>query len=258
MLKKIITIMLLPLLGACSSLSSEDDLSNAVEQVNIKPTYIEVVGKTLIPDNISGKNHGVVKSSLLITANIAKKEQQAPESQLKMTLSYFENYKPYAYAVIDGQKIKIKEYAVATSVCTEHCTATQYFTFPVKNETLTAAAETELVFELKPNNGGKVLRFSVPGGYLNAITEGYKQNIIQPAPVVVKAETADPIAMSKELFIKASAAEKEQFTDWAFKNRKTISAELKSESKIVSMLEYWYQQASESQRAQILTWVIAQ
>ncbi|WP_028864084.1 hypothetical protein [Psychromonas aquimarina] len=257
MLKKIITIILLPLLGACSSLSSEDDLSNAVEQVNIKPTYIEVVGKKLIPDNISDKNHGVVKASLLITANFAKKEQQAPESQLKMTLSYFENYKPYVYAVVDGRKTKIKEYTVSTSTCTEHCTATQYFTFPVKNETLIKAAETELLFELKANNGGKVLRFSVPGGYLNAVTEGYKQNMAQPA-AVVKQDAADPVQMSKDLFVKASAAEKELFSDWAFKNRKTLGAELNSESKVLSMLEYWYQQASESQRAQILTWVIAQ
>ncbi len=257
MLKKIITIMLLPLLGACSSLSSEDDLSNAVEQVNIKPTYIEVVGKKLIPDNISAENHGVVKASLVITANIAKNEQKAPESQLKMTLSYFENYKPYVYAVVDGKKTKIKEYTVSTSVCTEHCTATQYFTFPVKNETLIEAAETELVFELEANKGGKNLRFSVPGGYLNAVTEGYKQNIAPLDVVVVKA-AADPIEMSKELFVKASDMEKEQFSDWAFKNRKAVTAELKTESKVLAMLEYWYQQASESQRAQILTWVIAQ
>ena len=48
------------------------------------------------------------------------------------------------------------------------------------------------------------------------------------------------VKMSQDLFARASDAEKEQFTDWAFKNRKAIKAPLKTESRVLSMLEYWY------------------
>ncbi|MUJ30022.1 DUF2057 domain-containing protein, partial [Aliivibrio fischeri] len=51
-------------------------------------------------------------------------------------------------------------------------------------------------------------------------------------------------------------AEQEQFTEWAFANRKSISTQLKSDSKSVEMLSYWYEKASTEDRAQILTWLL--
>lgn len=66
------------------------------------------------------------------------------------------------------------------------------------------------------------------------------------------------VKMSQDLFARASDAEKEQFTDWAFKNRKAIKAPLKTESRVLSMLEYWYEKANQDERAEILTWILAQ
>jgi uncharacterized protein YccT (UPF0319 family) len=78
------------------------------------------------------------------------------------------------------------------------------------------------------------------------------------ATTPVKKAPASPIKMSEDLFAKASSAEKEQFTDWAFKNRKAIKAPLDGEGKILPMLEYWYEKASADEKAEILTWILAQ
>ncbi|MCP4325964.1 MAG: DUF2057 domain-containing protein, partial [Alteromonadales bacterium] len=68
---------------------------------------------------------------------------------------------------------------------------------------------------------------------------------------------ASPIKMSQDLFAKASDNEKEQFTDWAFKNRKSINTALNGEGKILPMLEYWYEKATSDEKAEILTWILA-
>ena len=40
------------------------------------------------------------------------------------------------------------------------------------------------------------------------------------------------------------------------KNRKQVSADLKTTGKPSEMLDYWYKKASEEQRSQILTWLL--
>ncbi len=73
-------------------------------------------------------------------------------------------------------------------------------------------------------------------------------------PVVIKKASK----MIETLYVKASSVEKEQFTDWAFKNRKSIETPLNGEGKILPMLEYWYEKATSDEKAEILTWVLAQ
>jgi uncharacterized protein YccT (UPF0319 family) len=89
------------------------------------------------------------------------------------------------------------------------------------------------------------------------------QNIAQLAAVaapvsVAKVSNVSPIKMSQDLFSKASASEKDQFTNWAFENRKSIKSELNGEGKILPMLEYWYEKANLDERAELLTWILAQ
>ena len=263
MLKKIILLSTFSLLGACSTLSTEKDLSNAVETVEDKPTYFEVVGQKLIPDELTNNGAPTLDSGLIITANFAKEGKKSPPSQIKMTVGFLENHKRYEYAVINASKVKLKEYKVSTSMCTEHCKATQYINFPVKNEDLVKAIESEFVFELHQSQGGKTLKFSIPGGYIGALLNSYQVNAVQnAAPVTAVAtqekETASPIKMTQALFAKASTAEKERFTDWAFKNRKSIKAELNGKGRRLPMLEYWFEKASEEEKAEILTWILSQ
>ncbi|WP_022942910.1 hypothetical protein [Psychromonas hadalis] len=260
MLKKILLLSIASLLSACSTLSTDDDLSNAIDSVNNKPTYFEVKGQKLQPNNMSGSNSGVIDATMFITANIAKEGQKAPNSTVKMVLGYFETHNPYKYAAVNGKKVEIKAYKVATSMCTENCIATQYFTFPVSNEDLLNALDSEFIYELYPDAGSKKLKFSVPGEYISALLNGYTANALPAsiAPIVAKKITSSPLQMSQDLFVKASDTEKEQFTDWAFKNRKSIEAPLNAEGKILPMLEYWYEKASSDEKAEILTWILAQ
>ena len=255
MIKKIIVLLLLPSLWACSHLSSEASLSNAVKTVNIKPTYIEVVGEKLIPDNLSADGHGVLEATLFITANVAQ-EKQAPSSTLQMVLSYFENYKRYEFAVIDGRKIALKESHISTSFCSEHCTATQYFNFPITNALLQQSAASQLVFELQNNNGSNKLIFSLPGGYIKALLDSATVNRKTVVPAK-QLKSHDLLTISQGLFVKATQNEKEIFTEWAFKNRKEASAALDSKSQILTMLVYWFEQADSAQKAEILSWIIS-
>ena len=264
MLKKLIILPTFLLLTACSTLSTDDDLSNAVDRINNKPSYFEVVGQSVEPDNLSENGSGLMKSSLVITAYVAKEGKSAPNSQIKMTISYLENYKSFVSAVVNGNEVKLKNYKVSTSMCTENCTSSQYITFPVKNEDLLKSIKSAFTFELHQTQGGKTLKFSVPGGYIGALLNSYEVNSMQTAKpaatavVMQSKETASPLKMTQDLFVKASDAEKEQFTDWAFKNRKSIKTELNGKGKILPMLEYWFEKASEEERAEILTWVLAQ
>ncbi|WP_415227243.1 hypothetical protein [Psychromonas sp.] len=255
MIKKMMVLMLLPSLWACSHLSSEESLGNAVQTVNIKPTYIEVIGEKLRPDNLSAAGHGVLESTLFITANFAQ-DKLAPSSNLQMTLAYFENYQPYEFVVVDGKKTALKASQVSTSFCNEHCAAKQHFNFPITNELLLQSAASQLVFELQNNNGSKKLIFSVPGNYIKALLDSAAVN--REAVVPAKQEKVqDLLVISQGLFVKATNSEKEIFTEWAFKNRKEATIKLDSESQVLTMLAYWFEQADSSQRAEILTWIIS-
>jgi len=98
---------------------------------------------------------------------------------------------------------------------------------------------------------------------LRSHNTGYDKALV--ASTSLKKETAfvaekkqDTVILSQGLFAKASDAEKEQFTDWAFENRKSIKSSLGGEGKILPMLEYWYEKAAENEKAEILTWILAQ
>ncbi|MCK5817692.1 MAG: hypothetical protein KAH18_00265 [Psychromonas sp.] len=262
MFKKIILLFAFTLLSACSTLSSDDDLSNAVEHVINKPTYVSVVGQKLKPDDLSENGAGVMRSIVVITANIAKKGKHAPSSKVTMTLSFIDNYKRYEYAEINAVKVKIKADSVSTRVCTDQCVATQHFSFPVKNKDLLKAINHTFTFKLRQNQHGKILKFRVPGEYVNTLLNSYNltslQNVAIATPVSYQTSEQSPVKMSQALFIKASDHDKKQFTDWAFKNRKSIKQPLKSKDKILTMLEYWYKKANIDEKAQIVSWTLLQ
>ena len=67
----------------------------------------------------------------------------------------------------------------------------------------------------------------------------------------------NPVLIIQQLFIKATPIEKEQFTYWAFSNRKRITTSINSDRRILLMLEYWFVKSSVDERSEILTWVIA-
>lgn len=65
-----------------------------------------------------------------------------------------------------------------------------------------------------------------------------------------------PQEMVEYWYQEAAQSEKEAFSSWAFQNRKQVSADLKATGKPSEMLDYWYKKATEEQRSQILTWLL--
>ncbi|TVO37631.1 DUF2057 domain-containing protein [Vibrio algivorus] len=76
--------------------------------------------------------------------------------------------------------------------------------------------------------------------------------------VAAKADVkiSKPQEMVEYWYQEAEQSEKEAFSSWAFQNRKQVSEDLKTTGKPSEMLDYWYKKASEEQRSQILTWLL--
>jgi len=83
-------------------------------------------------------------------------------------------------------------------------------------------------------------------------------DVIASSSTAIEVNSVSSLEMTQRLFVKASEIEKTRFTDWAFKNRKSFDSALNGESKVLVMLEYWYQKSSFDEKAQILTWIITQ
>lgn len=76
--------------------------------------------------------------------------------------------------------------------------------------------------------------------------------------ITVDSGEVGPVSMIQYWLEKASSAETEQFTAWAFENRAIKSPSALAGSKAVEMLSYWYGEAELEQRKQILAWIISQ
>ncbi|OCH03141.1 DUF2057 domain-containing protein, partial [Aliivibrio fischeri] len=187
-----------------------------------------------------------------------------PESYVAVELSYFKASYAYDSVSFNGTETDITAYSPSTESCSEHCTSTQYFTFPIDNKDIELSAKNGLTYDVHATNGTSKLSFTIPAGYFQAVLDEkalqleHAPSVIQQPVAEVKVESKDskPVEMSKYWFDEATAAEQEQFTEWAFANRKSISTQLKSDSKSVEMLSYWYEKASTEDRAQILTWLL--
>ncbi|OCH57957.1 hypothetical protein A6D98_18040, partial [Aliivibrio fischeri] len=187
-----------------------------------------------------------------------------PESYVAVELSYFKASYAYDSVSFNGTETDITAYSPSTESCSEHCTSTQYFTFPIDNKDIELSAKNGLTYDVHATNDTSKLSFTIPAGYFQAVLDEkalqleHTPSAVQRPVTEVKVESKDskPVEMSKYWFDEATVAEQEQFTEWAFANRKSISTQLKSDSKSVEMLSYWYEKASTEDRAQILTWLL--
>ncbi|MCP5078232.1 MAG: hypothetical protein GY951_09290 [Psychromonas sp.] len=214
---------------------------------------------------IIGKSIGVVETSTYIVANIPDNSDDKSSSRIYMDLSYFDNGYNYVYAELDKKQIKLKSTILTKRICIETCQFTQGFSFPVATQVLRNAIETGLEYKLTDNVGNSPVTFLIPGHYIEGLllasSKSLKSRKVVAVPSVVTEPTLNTekqaLQMSQELFAKASDTEKEQFTDWAFENRKSIETPLDGKGKILPMLEYWYEKATSDEKAEILTWILA-
>ncbi len=89
-----------------------------------------------------------------------------------------------------------------------------------------------------------------------------KHQIILPgaaavsAPKMVETKISKPQEMVQYWYGEASDSQKQAFSTWAFQNRKQVSGELAGNDKSSQMLDYWYKKATSEQRSEILTWLL--
>ncbi|WP_122034229.1 hypothetical protein [Aliivibrio sp. EL58] len=251
------------LLSGCSTLSSDDEFTDAINEVTRKSNYISIEAQSITP--IENRNIGAnaLRNTSQLTANYPISKKEPPESYVAVELSYFKSSYEYSSVLFNGTEIEITAYSPSTESCSEHCTATQYFTFPIDNDDISSAAKNGLTYVVKTKNEQSKLSFMIPAGYFQAVLDE-KALQLQNVPVVItqqpvaeiKSADTKPVEMTKYWFDEATAAEQEQFTEWAFINRKSISVQLNSDSKSLEMLSYWYEKSSTEDKAQILTWLL--
>ena len=247
------------LLGGCSTLSVDDGFDDAISEVSQKYNYVSVVAKKVTPEDVTVGGSNTLKNTTYVVANYAKNDKKTPHSFAKVQLSYFKNYDEFTHVEYNGKDTQLDAYKVSSSTCSEHCSVTQYFTFPIDNSDIQKSAKNGFTYTVKTPNNSNKLSFTIPAGYFQAIVNErsiYLDNPIKEKQILHTAEDTKPVEMTKYWFDEATSVEKEQFTEWAFANRKTVSSQLTTSSKSLEMLGYWYEKASAGDKAQILTWLL--
>ncbi len=265
MLKKAVVVMSL-LLGACSSLDSESDFSQSVASVNNKGSQVNVIGKTYTPIADSSNGGDIVKSKAVVVLQ-SPSNSDAITGQVNMEVSYFKSYTEFEKATYLGKTVELTEVKPSTSTCTEHCTASQYFYFPIDQAAVNSADSGDFKFDLITNSNYKVT-FTIAGGYMKALRDEVVSQKGSSAAVatvpVVAAVSSSPVeanAKSVEMiqywYEKTPKSEQAQFVDWAVQHRKSGSSEPVFESQPAQMMQYWYNEASVEERQASLAWLLA-
>lgn len=254
-------------LSACSSLGPSSDFVDAVDSVNDRKNYVEVIGKDYSPESKAISGPDVMRSELVLNANYPKTEGEAPSSFIAFEVSYFQNYDEYKTVSYGSNNYPLETMQTTVNSCNEHCTTTQYVSFPLDIDTIEQAAERGFEFVLSTSGKRMVTEFEIPAGYFNAVVEeAERYTVSQPAvvaaPVVVaKApveEVSKSVQMTEYWYQEASSEVKSEFADWAFENRKGQVSEFGSAEQSAQMLEYWFSKSSESERKQIIKWLLEQ
>jgi hypothetical protein len=185
-----------------------------------------------------------------------------------MEVTYFKSYTEFEKASYLGKTVDLKEVKPSTSTCTEHCTASQYFYFPIDQAAVNSVDSGDFQFDLVTNSNYKVT-FTIASGYVKALRDEVVSQKGSPAAVasvpvaaaVVSSSQVEPDAKSVEMiqywYEKTPKAEQAQFVDWAVQHRKTGSKKPTFESQPAQMMQYWYNEASVEERQASLAWLLA-
>ncbi|MGR5421466.1 hypothetical protein [Vibrio alfacsensis] len=255
------------LLSGCTTLSADDDFSDAIRSVDKRADYVAIEAKSITPKENKGYGANAIKNISQVVANYPLTAAlNVPESYVAVELNYMKAHSEYSSVMLNGKALDIKPYAPSDETCSEHCTITQYITFPIDNDLIEKSAQNGLTYLLKTENDMSQLSFSIPAGYFQAILNEYKTESavvspVAPAPqplLVAVALQSQSIEMTQYWYSEATLSEQEQFTQWAVANRKSIDNPLVSESKALDMMSYWYEKSSKEEKSQILMWLLSQ
>lgn len=253
------------LLSGCSTLSTDDDFSNAISSVDKRADYISVQAKGITP--ISNKSVGgnVIKNISQLVANYPLNSAvNVPSSYMTVKLNYIKAHSEYDSVTINGQKLPVETVAPSDETCSEHCTITQHISFPIDNDLIEQSAQRGLTYLVQNANGASQLSFSIPSGYFQAIVNERSSNRVESRPEIPVATSAEVSQQSKSIemtqywYSESTVSEQELFTQWAVANRKSISSSLDSGSKPLQMMGYWFEKATAEEKKQILILLLNQ
>lgn len=253
------------LLSGCTTLSADDDFSDAIRTVDKRADYVSIEAKSITPKENQGYGANAIKNISQVVANypltVAK---NTPESYVAVELNYMKTHTEYSSVMLDGKLLDIEAYAPSDETCSEHCTITQYITFPIDNSLIEKSAQNGLTYLLKTENDMSQLSFSIPAGYFQAIVnERRADNSVTPIAVAsvsqsaVVSQQSKSIEMTQYWYSEATESEQEKFMQWAVANRKSIDTPLKTESKPLEMMAYWFEKSSKDEKSQILMWLLS-
>lgn len=255
----------------CSTLDTSSEFSDAVDSIKERSNYVEVYAKSITPDTRALVGANLVKSDLTyVSVHNRGEKPLSKQSTIDMSVSYFKNYDSFHTAVLNGKSIKLDNFRPTSETCTEHCTVTQWLRFPFSQQTLKQFDGKNVTFTISSGKRNTV-EVTVPKAYFEAVErEGLAvvaggaesarsqssqgQSSTQSLPV----NDSKSIEMVQYWYDKATPEEKEQFAQFAIKNRKGGVQTVTSESQSYNMLQYWYSESSQEERSQVLNWLINQ
>ncbi|MFV0447727.1 MAG: hypothetical protein ACK5MF_04555 [Vibrio sp.] len=253
------------LLSGCSTLDSSSAFDDVASSVKERHNYVQVVAKDIMPDSHAVTGTDVVKSSLFYVGNFAKESNvDVNESYVDMNVTTFKSYDRFDSVTVNNEQTLIVDYRPQAETCTEHCTVTQWFQFPLSEASISQFKGDKVEFTLASKTKKNVVMFSVPKAYFNAVKQeaAYVMNkqpqqavAVTTLPAEIKSKSQD---MVQYWFNEGSAQEQKQFADWAFSQRTSVTKVIQTESKPVEMMAYWYQKATKDEKSEILSWLIRQ
>ncbi len=253
------------LLSGCSTLDSSSAFDDVASSVKERHNYVQVVAKEIVPDTTAVNGADVVKSSLFYVGNFAKEANlDVKGSYVDMNVTTFKNYDRFYSVTVNNAQTVIVDYRPQAETCTEHCTVTQWFQFPLSETTISQFSSENVEFTLASKTDKNVVTFSVPKAYFDAVKNEASyamskqpQQIVpvKTLPVEVKSKSQD---MVQYWFNEGSEEEKKQFADWAFSQRTSVTSMIQTGSKPVEMMAYWYDKADKTEKSEILSWLIRQ
>lgn len=251
-------------LSACTALDSSSDFSHSIASVDTQLNHIQVTGNEYKPEFKAIKGPSILKSSLTFVDNYPLNDSSKLSSYIAMNVSYFQSYDEYKTVNYNGQQLPLKKTQPSTSSCNEHCTATQYFTFPMTPENIDLASKEGLAFTLTSSNATMTTDFTVPAGYIDTIHKTAIANANKAPTVTTTTPPATPVTTSKAeemvqyWYAEATPQQQQAFSAWAFQNRTEITTQLVGDAKPTEMMSYWYEKSSKEEKIHILKWLLEQ
>ncbi|WP_456296041.1 DUF2057 domain-containing protein [Vibrio sp. AK197] len=250
--------------GGCSTLNSTSEFTDVIKSTTERRDFVQVTGKSITPETQALSGQNIVKSQLSYIGVFPKSGQETTKSSsISGEVSYFKNYDHFSYVQIGQKRYQLTNDRPIAETCTEHCTVSQWFTFPISEQYIDSEPSEFVEFTLTAENHQHTVKFSIPKAYFSAVrkeatylNESPNHDNIQSQSAQVTSQVSRAQEMITYWYDKASTTEQGKFRDWAFVNRNSINTKMVTQSQPTQMLSYWYEQASSEEKKQILAWLL--